>query len=91
MISAVTSAHQPQPVAAQAAQTKVTVSATAHTKPTQTASSASVPADTVQISSAAQAALKETLETSAQTAKEASNGDRQAQRLIAREVAAEKS
>lgn len=89
MISAVTTAHQPEHVAAYAAQTKVTVSATAHPKPTQT-TSASAPADTVQISNAAQAALKETLETSAQTAKEAGGGDRQAQRLMAKEVVAEK-
>ena len=89
MISAVTTAHQPEPVAANATQTKVTVSATAHPKPTKT-TSASAPADTVQISNAAQAALKEILETSAQTAKEAAGGDRQAQRLMAKEVVAEK-
>ena len=91
MISAVATAHQPEPGVASTTQTKVTTSATANQKPTQTASSASVPVDSVQISNAAQAALKETLETSAQTAKEAAGGDRQAQRLIAREVAAEKS
>jgi hypothetical protein len=46
--------------------------------------------DTVQISNAAQAALKEATETPAQTAQEARNGDGPAQRLLAREVAAEK-
>jgi hypothetical protein len=45
--------------------------------------------DTVQISNAARA-LQETIETPAQTAKEASRGDRQAQRLLAKEGAAEK-
>ena len=38
--------------------------------------------------SAATAALKEVTETSAQTVKEASGGDRQAQRLLAKEAAA---
>ena len=90
MISAVTIANQPEPGAANAAQ-KATPSATPSQKPAQTASSSSAPADTVQISNAAQAALKETLETSAQTAKEAAGGDRQAQRLIVREATAEKT
>jgi hypothetical protein len=87
MISAVTIAHQAEPpVAANAAQSK----ATPTQKPTQTASSAGAPVDTVQISSAAQAAqaaTKEILETSAQTAKEAAGGDHQAQRLLAKEAA----
>ena len=43
--------------------------------------------DTVQISAAAKA-LQETIETSAQTAREASSGDVQAQRLLARQAAA---
>ncbi len=46
--------------------------------------------DTLQLSSAAQAALaaiKETQETPAQTAKEASGGDPQARRLLAKESA----
>lgn len=48
-------------------------------------------ADSVQLSKAAQAgpsAVQETAESPAQTAKEASNGDLQAQRLQAREAAA---
>jgi hypothetical protein len=48
-------------------------------------------ADSVQLSKAAQAtlaALQEISETSAQTAKEAGHGDLQAQRLLAKEVAA---
>jgi hypothetical protein len=55
-------------------------------------------ADTVQISSAAQSALspfqaafQEATETPAQTAREARSGDPQAQKLLAREAAAEKA
>jgi hypothetical protein len=47
-----------------------------------------VPKDSVQLSSAAQAALQEAMETPAQTAKEAGKGDAQAKRLLAREAAA---
>jgi len=47
--------------------------------------------DTVKISSAAQTVAQEATETAAQTAREASNGDRQAQRLIAKENAAEEA
>jgi hypothetical protein len=46
------------------------------------------PSDTVQLSSAAQAALREAMETPAQTAKEAGTGDAQAKRLLAKEAAA---
>jgi hypothetical protein len=53
-------------------------------------STATRAADTVQISTAAQLALQEALETPPQTAKEAASGDRQAQRLLAREAAAGK-
>ena len=42
-----------------------------------------VPTDTVQLSDAAQAALREAVETPAQTAKEAATGDLQAKRLLA--------
>jgi hypothetical protein len=48
-------------------------------------------ADTVQISSAAKALSQENLETSAQTAHEASSGDVQAPRLQARQAAARPS
>jgi len=48
----------------------------------------SAPTDTVQLSSAAQAALQEALETPAQTAKEAGAGDPQAKRLLVRKAAA---
>ncbi len=65
----------------------------AATKPTATApqpAAASKPqaagSDTVQISAAAKA-LQETIETPAQTAKEAAGGDIQAKRLLAKEAA----
>jgi hypothetical protein len=57
----------------------------------QTLSSTSSPNDTVQISTAAQQALQEALETQAQTLKEAANGDPQAHRLLIKEVAAQKA
>ena len=44
--------------------------------------------DTVQISSSASALMQEVQETAAQTAQEAGRGDRQAQRLLAKEEAA---
>ena len=50
----------------------------------------STPKDTVQISKAAQTALQESQETQAQTTKEAQGGDHQAQRLLAKEIAAKK-
>ena len=65
---------------------KVTISAAAQAK--QTASVKSATTDPVQIANAAQAALKEATETPTQTAKEAQSGDRQAQKLLAKESAA---
>lgn len=56
----------------------------------QPAAKAPAPKDTVQISVAAQSALAESRETSTQTAQEASRGDRQAARLLAKEAAAKK-
>ena len=44
-------------------------------------------ADSVQISNVGKAAFQEATETAAQTAQEARNGDRQAQRLLAKEEA----
>ena len=46
-----------------------------------------VPTDTVELSSATKTALKEVLETPAQTAKEAAGGDLQAKKLLAKELA----
>ena len=78
MISNVTSSTPTQP----AVQSKPVDVKMTQSKPQQTAK------DTVQVSSAAQAMLQEATETSAQTAKEASAGDHQAQRLLAKEAAA---
>jgi len=50
-----------------------------------------VPQDTVQLSGAAQSALREATETPAQTAKEAGSGDMQAKRLLAKQEAAKES
>lgn len=52
--------------------------------------SSPIPQDTVSISKAAQAALQEATETQAQTAKEAQSGDRQAIKLLAKEVSTTK-
>ena len=50
-----------------------------------------VPVDRVQLSSEAQAALRETVETPAQTAKEGASGDVQAKRLLAKAEAAKEA
>jgi hypothetical protein len=50
-----------------------------------------VPKDTVTISTAAQTAAQEASETPAQTLKEATHGDPQATRLLAKEAAAKQS
>jgi hypothetical protein len=50
-----------------------------------------IPVDKVQLSSSAQAALRESVETPAQTAKEAGSGDMQARRLLAKEEAAKEA
>ena len=81
MISAISSAAQTQPVAQSAGP-----STQKPAKPTPQ----SAPMDTVRLSSTAQArlaALQEVRETPAQTTKEAGQGDRQAQRLLAKESA----
>jgi|CZKJ01.1.fsa_nt_gi formaldehyde-activating enzyme involved in methanogenesis len=77
MITPVSSATHAQPVA----QAKPAAQPAVPSKPQ------SAPADTVQISSAAQQALKETIETPAQTAREAAGGDAVAKRLLAKEAA----
>ncbi|WP_156955199.1 hypothetical protein [Paraburkholderia caledonica] len=55
---------------------------------TGSSTSASASSYTVNISSAAHALMAEASETSVQTAQEAGKGDQQAQRLLAKEVAA---
>jgi hypothetical protein len=49
------------------------------------------PVDTVHIPNAAQSALRKATETQVQTPKEPRGGDRQAQRLLAKETAAKKA
>jgi hypothetical protein len=79
MSNTISSAVQAQP----AAHVNTIQSAPSKAQP---AAAQPLPTDTVQISAAAQA-LKEATENPAQTAREAAGGDRQAQRLLAREAA----
>jgi hypothetical protein len=92
MINAISSAAQIKSTAASANPTPPPTNAAVSTpKPAAPQAPASqAVADTVQISNAARA-LQEAIETPAQTAKEASRGDRQAQKLLAREAAAHKT
>jgi hypothetical protein len=87
----------PNAVQNQAATAQPTVAAKPAISPNQKAAPAKAQTkaaapiqDTVKISSAAQTALQEAVETSVQTAHEARGGDRQAQRLLAKEAAAKK-
>lgn len=84
MISPITNATQTDPVVAGASNQKVTPSQ----PPSNTSTTTT---DTVSISSAAKAALQEATETQAQTIKEAQSGNLQAQRLLAKEEAAQKA
>jgi len=72
------------------AQTSTDTQTSAQQKPAAPteSSTSSTPTDTVTLSAAAQAMVKEMSETPAQTAKEAASGDHQAQRLLAKEMAA---
>jgi hypothetical protein len=93
MVSPVSSTSQPEPASAHAAQVQPAPQSTA---PAQKPSDSkpqpvSTANDTVQISNAANAALQEATETPQQTAQEASKGDHQAQRLMAKEAAAAKA
>ena len=81
MMSNVTNLTQAQV----ATQTKPADVKTPQTKPQQQSDV------NVQISDAAMAALKEATETPAQTAKEASAGDQQAKKVLAKEEAAVKA
>jgi hypothetical protein len=81
--SAISSAHVAPPVAAPKA-----ANPTAPKAPNNAAAPANPSASVAGAAiSAAVAALKEATETSAQTAKEAAGGDRQAQRLLAKQAA----
>ncbi len=78
MISSVNSASHAQPATKPAAQAVTQQPAPSKPQPVRT--------DTIQISAAA-LALKEAIENPVQTAKEATSGDAQARRLLAREAA----
>jgi hypothetical protein len=83
MVSAISNTTPTQPVA-QPRETSVQ-------KPPRSKPQPAAETDSVKVSSAAQAALDALLEageTSTQTAKEAGQGDLQAQKLLAKEVAA---
>jgi hypothetical protein len=83
MVSAISNATQTQPVAQS--------TGTSAQKPAQSKPQSATTTDSVQLSQAAQAmlaALQEARETPAQTAQEASLGDLQAKRLLAKEAAA---
>jgi hypothetical protein len=86
MTTAISSANHTDPTAASANQPRPAAKSPTPSQP----KSATLATDTVSISSAARAAQQESLETPAQTAKEAGAGDHQAQRLLAREAAARK-
>jgi hypothetical protein len=79
MVSTVKSATQTQP----AAQPPAVQQKSTQPKPQRTTKT-----DTVHISNAGLAAVQEATETHAQTVNEASHGDSQAQRLLAKEAAA---
>jgi hypothetical protein len=65
-------------------QTKAAPTATQQAAPSKPQAN---PTDTVQISTAAQQILKESIENPAQTTREAAGGDPQAKRLLAKEAA----
>ena len=89
MAIAIPSNVHPAPEAQVASQPKL-VAATPKPAPAQASSKTIAPAATVNISPAAQTALQESQETQAQTVKEASHGDRQAVKLLAKEAIAKK-
>ena len=91
MAISIANAPHTNPTAARATPAPaVAKSATPSQNSTQPQPTPSIPNDTVQISNAAKAAQLEALETPVQTAKEAGSGDPQAQRLLAKEAAAQK-
>ena len=84
MVHAITSSTQ-----APVSQTTTASPKTPQPKPQSKSQPTNV--DTVKLTSGAKAVLQEALESPAQTAKEASAGDAQAKRLIAKETAARPS
>jgi hypothetical protein len=94
MSNAITVANQAAPPAVSQAQAQAAPQAAAANQKAsqpQAAAKTPPPIDTVQISTAAQSALQESRETSTQTAQEASRGDHQAARLLAKQAAEKKA
>ena len=88
MVSSVTSSTQADPTSTNAAQAPPAAQPTTSTeKAAQAKSTAAEVKDTVTISATAQA-IQEANETQQQSVKEAQSGDQQAQRLVAKELAA---
>ena len=90
MPNAVTSLSHVDPPAATAIQPEPRSATSTQKLQSQAPAAIKAPIDSVQISSAAQAALQEALETQTQTRKEAANGDPQANRLLIRQAASQK-
>jgi hypothetical protein len=91
MSNAISAVTHSDPATTQASSGGQPTALTQKAPQSQTLSTTTAPVDTVQISTAAQQALHEALETQAQTVKEAANGDPQAHRLLIKEVAAQKA
>lgn len=90
MANAITNVVQNQAAAAQSnLAAKATAVPSQKAAPVQAQAKAAPIQDTVKISSAA-SVLQEAVETPVQTAQEARGGDRQAQRLLAKEAASKK-
>ncbi|TSA50205.1 MAG: hypothetical protein D4R48_02000 [Nitrosomonadales bacterium] len=85
MINSVTNAPQTQPAARATTENSTTESQESSKSKPQPSNAKTK--DTVNISNASLAALKEATETAAQTANEARGGDHQAQRLLAKQAA----
>jgi len=90
-IADVTKLVSPTASAAQSQTVPASANSSQKLAASQSPSTANIPQDTVNISTAAKAAQLEAVETPVQTAKEARSGDLQAQRLLAREAAAQRT
>lgn len=84
MIRLISNVTQTDLAAASASKTSSATPAKASNLP-QSQPAVNIPVDTVHISSAAVAAMKEAAETPAQTMREANAGDHRAQRILAKE------
>jgi hypothetical protein len=90
-ITAVTHSDPATKITTQASHGAQPASSAPRSLQSQAPSTTNSPKDIVQISTAAQQALQEALETQAQTLREAANGDPQAHRLLIKEAAARKA